>query len=157
VQIEYSLWTRDVEAEILPLCDELGIGFVAYSPLGRGFLTGAVSSLDGLREGDARRRMPRFQNENLARNLQLVRGVEGACRGRALHAGSAGDRLGVVAPALHRADPRHQPCPSPRGKTPPLPGCAYRPTPADALEHIFRAGIAAGARYPAGHLERLMI
>src|SRR5882757_11552203 len=72
VQIEYSLWTRDVEAEILPLCDELGIGFVAYSPLGRGFLTGAVSSLDGLREGDARRRMPRFQAENLARNLALV-------------------------------------------------------------------------------------
>jgi aryl-alcohol dehydrogenase-like predicted oxidoreductase len=72
VQIEYSLWTRDVEAEILPLCRELGIGFVAYSPLGRGFLTGNVTSLDTLREGDARRRMPRFQGDNLARNLQLV-------------------------------------------------------------------------------------
>ena len=72
VQIEYSLWTRDVEAEILPLCEELGIGFVAYSPLGRGFLTGAVTSLDSLREGDARRRMPRFQGENLTRNLALV-------------------------------------------------------------------------------------
>src|ERR1700722_8407627 len=55
VQIEYSLWSRDVEAEILPLCEELGIGFVAYSPLGRGFLTGAVTSADALREGDARR------------------------------------------------------------------------------------------------------
>src|SRR5437762_6945816 len=72
VQIEYSLWTRDVEAEVLPLCDELGFGFVAYSPLGRGFLTGGVTSLDGLRDGDARRRMPRFQSENLARNLELV-------------------------------------------------------------------------------------
>src|SRR5437763_443300 len=72
VQIEYSLWTRDVEAEILPLCEALGIGFVAYSPLGRGFLTGGVSSLDRLREGDARRRMPRFQGENLERNLALV-------------------------------------------------------------------------------------
>src|SRR6185312_11381431 len=72
VQIEYSLWTRDVEAEILPLCEELGIGFVAYSPLGRGFLTGAVTSLDSLRDGDARRRMPRFQGDNLQRNLTLV-------------------------------------------------------------------------------------
>ena len=51
VQIEYSLWTRDVEAEILPLCEELGIGFVAYSPLGRGFLTGAVTGLDGAARG----------------------------------------------------------------------------------------------------------
>ena len=65
VQIEYSLWTRDVEAEILPLCEELGIGFVAYSPLGRGFLTGRVTGLEALREGDARRNMPRFQGENL--------------------------------------------------------------------------------------------
>src|SRR5262249_30906087 len=76
VQIEYSLWTRDVEAEILPLCEELGIGFVAYSPLGRGFLTGSVASLDTLREGDARRRMPRFQAENLQRNLALVEEVK---------------------------------------------------------------------------------
>src|SRR5262250_519038 len=76
VQIEYSLWTRDVEAEILPLCEELGIGFVAYSPLGRGFLTGSVASLDTLREGDARRRMPRFQGENLQRNLALVEEVK---------------------------------------------------------------------------------
>src|SRR5438876_724081 len=61
VQIEYSLWTRDVEAEVLPLCEELGIGFVAYSPLGRGFLTGEVADIAALRPGDARRNMPRFQ------------------------------------------------------------------------------------------------
>src|SRR6516225_1843966 len=72
VQIEYSLWTRDVEAEILPLCEELGIGFVAYSPLGRGFLTGKVADIAALRAGDARRNMPRFQGDNLRRNLALV-------------------------------------------------------------------------------------
>src|SRR5246127_1985380 len=72
VQIEYSLWTRDVEAEILPLCEELGIGFVAYSPLGRGFLTGKVADVTALRAGDARRNMPRFQSENLQRNLVLL-------------------------------------------------------------------------------------
>src|SRR3954447_10260882 len=72
VQIEYSLWTRDVEAEILPLCEELGIGFVAYSPLGRGFLTGKVADIAALRPGDARRNMPRFQGDNLRRNLALV-------------------------------------------------------------------------------------
>ena len=110
VQIEYSLWTRDVEAEILPLCEELGIGFVAYSPLGRGFLTGAVTSLDSLRDGDARRRMPRFQGENLQAQPGAGRGIEGARRGRARYAGAARDRLGAVAPALHRADRRHQPC-----------------------------------------------
>ena len=72
MQIEYSLWTRDVEAEILPLCEELGIGFVAYSPLGRGFLTGKVGDIAALRVGDARRNMPRFQGDNLRRNLALV-------------------------------------------------------------------------------------
>src|SRR5215813_1445192 len=72
VQIEYSLWTRDVEAEILPLCAELGIGFVAYSPLGRGFLTGKVADIGALQAGDARRNMPRFQGDNLRRNFALV-------------------------------------------------------------------------------------
>jgi aryl-alcohol dehydrogenase-like predicted oxidoreductase len=61
VQIEYSLWTRDVEAEVLPLCEELGIGFVAYSPLGRGFLTGNIADVAALRTGDARRNMHGFR------------------------------------------------------------------------------------------------
>jgi len=61
VQIEYSIWTRDVEAEILPLREELGVGFVAHSPLGRGFLTGMFADIAALRAGDARRNMPRFQ------------------------------------------------------------------------------------------------
>lgn len=76
VQSEYSLWTRDVEDEVLPTLRELGIGLVAYSPLGRGFLTGAITSPDDLAENDWRRGNPRFQGENFAKNLQLVAEVE---------------------------------------------------------------------------------
>lgn len=76
VQNEWSLWSRDVEAEVLPLCRELGIGVVAYSPLGRGFLTGAVRSVDDLAEGDFRRELPRFEAANLERNRRLVDRVE---------------------------------------------------------------------------------
>jgi aryl-alcohol dehydrogenase-like predicted oxidoreductase len=72
VQTEYSLWTRDPEAEILPTCRELGIGFVPYSPLGRGFLSGRFQSPDELDEGDFRRSGPRFTGENLDANLQLA-------------------------------------------------------------------------------------
>jgi len=72
LQSEYSLWTRDVEAEILPALDELGIGFVAYSPLGRGFLSGRFSSPDELDEGDFRRTNPRFEGENLEANQRLA-------------------------------------------------------------------------------------
>jgi aryl-alcohol dehydrogenase-like predicted oxidoreductase len=72
LQTEYSLWTRDVEAEILPTLEELGIGLVAYSPLGRGFLSGRFSTPDELDEGDFRRYGPRFTGENLEQNTQLV-------------------------------------------------------------------------------------
>ncbi len=72
LQTEYSLWTRDIEAEILPTCRELGIGVVAYSPLGRGFLTGALEGTEGLAANDWRRFAPRFQEENLEENLALV-------------------------------------------------------------------------------------
>ena len=72
LQTEYSLWSREPEDEILPTCRELGIGFVAYSPLGRGFLTGAIESVDDLDEDDYRRFSPRFQGENFQRNLDLV-------------------------------------------------------------------------------------
>ena len=72
LQTEYSLWSREPEDEILPMCRELGIGFVAYSPLGRGFLTGAIQSIDDLDEDDYRRFSPRFQGENFQRNLDLV-------------------------------------------------------------------------------------
>jgi len=76
LQTEYSLWTREVEAEILPTCRELGIGFVAYSPLGRGFLTGQFKKFDDLPTGDRRRDFPRFQAENLRQNLELVKKIE---------------------------------------------------------------------------------
>lgn len=76
LQTEYSLWTRDPEAKILPTCRELGIGFVAYSPLGRGFLTGGIKSLDHLAPDDWRRSHPRFEGENLHRNLEIVTEVE---------------------------------------------------------------------------------
>ena len=156
VQIEYSLWTRDVEAEVLPLGEELGIGFVAYSPLGRGFLTGGVTSLDGLREGDARRNMPRFQGENLERNLALVEEVK---------AHAAAERCTPAQLALAWVLSR-------RPFIVPIPGTSHvhrleenaaaadlrlSADTEDALEHIFALGAAAGARYPAGHLQRLMI
>jgi aryl-alcohol dehydrogenase-like predicted oxidoreductase len=76
LQTEYSLWTRDPEDEILPTCRELGIGFVAYSPLGRGFLTGQLKTFDDLAPDDYRRNSPRFQGENFQKNLDLVRRVE---------------------------------------------------------------------------------
>ena len=72
LQTEYSLWSRDVEADILPACERLGIGFVPYSPLGRGFLTGQIRSIDDLDADDYRRDSPRFQGENFAKNLQLA-------------------------------------------------------------------------------------
>jgi aryl-alcohol dehydrogenase-like predicted oxidoreductase len=156
VQIEYSLWTRDVEAEILPLCEELGIGFVAYSPLGRGFLTGAVTSLDALREGDARRNMPRFQGDNLRRNLALVEEVK---------AHAAAERCTPAQLAIAWLLSR-------RKFIVPIPGTSHverleqnaaasglrlSADTQDALDHVFAPGAAAGTRYPAGHLQRLMI
>jgi aryl-alcohol dehydrogenase-like predicted oxidoreductase len=76
LQTEYSLWTRDPEDELLPLCRELGIGFVAYAPLGRGFLTGRFRTIDDLAPDDYRRNTPRFQGDNFQKNLELVERVE---------------------------------------------------------------------------------
>jgi aryl-alcohol dehydrogenase-like predicted oxidoreductase len=76
LQTEYSLWTRDVEAEILPACRELGVGFVPYSPLGRGFLSGRFKSPDDLDADDFRRHGPRFQGEALEQNLKLAGKVQ---------------------------------------------------------------------------------
>lgn len=80
LQSEYSLWTRDPESEILPTCRELGIGFVPYSPLGRGFLTGKIQKPEDLPEDDYRRSTPRFQGENFQRNLDIVKRVEEIAR-----------------------------------------------------------------------------
>jgi aryl-alcohol dehydrogenase-like predicted oxidoreductase len=76
LQTEYSLWSREPEAEILAACADLGVTFVAYSPLGRGFLTGAIKSPEDLEKDDWRRNMPRFSPENFPKNLELVRRIE---------------------------------------------------------------------------------
>lgn len=76
LQTEYSLWTRFAEDELLPTCRELGIGYVAYCPLGRGFLTATIKSLDVLGENDRRRDMPRFQDENIGHNVKLLEVLE---------------------------------------------------------------------------------
>ena len=156
VQVEYSLWSRDVEADILPVCEELGIGFVAYSPLGRGFLTGTVTGPDTLQERDARRNMPRFQGDNLRHNLALVEEVK---------AHAAAERCTPAQLALAWILSR-------RKFIVPIPGTSHvervvenagaaalrlSADTEDALEHVFALGAAAGTRYPAAHLARLLI
>ncbi|PRY43765.1 aldo/keto reductase [Umezawaea tangerina] len=87
LQSEWSLWTRDVEPEIAPTCVELGIGIVPFSPLGRGLLTGAVTSLDDLAEDDMRRGLPRFEQANLARNMAGVAALRALAEDRGVTAG----------------------------------------------------------------------
>jgi aryl-alcohol dehydrogenase-like predicted oxidoreductase len=87
LQTEYSLWSRDPEDEILPAVRELGIGFVPYSPLGRGFLTGRFATIDDLDPNDWRRASPRFQGENFERNLEMVRQVENIAKAKGVTAG----------------------------------------------------------------------
>jgi aryl-alcohol dehydrogenase-like predicted oxidoreductase len=147
LQTEYSLWTRDPEVEILPTVRELGIGFVAYSPLGRGFLTGRLRSVEDLEETDFRRRGPRFQEENLRQNLALVAEVETL----AAEKGVTPSQL-ALAWVLARGD-----------DIVPIPGTKRRkyleenaaaaeieltPEEIDRLEQAFPVGAAAGDRYP---------
>ena len=80
VQSELSLWSRDLEMDVVPLCRELGIAFVAYSPLGRGFLTGTITSTEDIPEGDLRARHPRFSGENLDHNMELVKHIRRLAR-----------------------------------------------------------------------------
>src|SRR5207245_10149876 len=82
LQSEYSLWTRDPEKEVVGACRELGIGFVPYSPLGRGFLTGKIKRFEDLPENDYRRTSPRFHGQNFQRNLDLVRRGEDIARAK---------------------------------------------------------------------------
>lgn len=99
LQTEYSLFSRDPEDELLPLLRNLGIGFVAYSPLGRGFLTGQITSPDDFEEGDYRRNSPRFQGENFAKNLELVEQVRRLARERQVTPGQL-----ALAWLLHQGD-----------------------------------------------------
>ena len=147
LQTEYSLWSRDVEDEILPTIRELGIGLVAYSPLGRGFLTGRFTSIDDLPADDFRRSSPRFQGENFAKNLELVRHVEEVAESKGCNAAQL-----ALAWVLSRGD-----------DVVPIPGTKRRKyleenaaavdielTPDDLarIEEIAPKGVAAGERYP---------
>jgi aryl-alcohol dehydrogenase-like predicted oxidoreductase len=80
VETEYSLWSRDVERDVLPTCRELGIGFMAYAPLGRGFLTATIKTLDALLPKDRRREHPRFEASNIERNRELLKPIEDVAR-----------------------------------------------------------------------------
>jgi len=147
LQTEYSLWSRDPEDEILPTVRELGIGFVAYSPLGRGFLTGQIRRFEDLAPDDWRRGMPRFQGENFEKNLDLVRHIETLAQQK----GCLASQL-ALAWLLHRGDDMV-----------PIPGTKRRRyleenakavdvklTPEDMAEIDRRApsGVAVGTRYP---------
>lgn len=147
LQTEYSLWTRDPEPEILPVCRKLGVGFVAYSPLGRGFLTGAFKTPEDFEEGDYRRFSPRFQGENFKRNLDLVERVKRL----AAEAGMTASQLALAWVLAQGED------------VVPIPGTRHRrhleenaaavdvalaPELVQALAEIFPPDAAAGDRYP---------
>ena len=117
LQTEYSLWTRDPEDEFLPLVRELGIGFVAYSPLGRGFLTGQITSVDDFADDDFRKHAPRFHGENFQRNLDLVQRVKDIAADEGLHARATRDRLAARPGRRHRPDPWHEATALPRGES----------------------------------------
>jgi len=108
LQTEYSLWSRDPEHEILPTCRELGIGFVAYSPLGRGFLSGQIRRYEDLAPDDWRRSNPRFQGENFTRNLELVARIAELARAKQRTPVAAGAGVGAGAGRGHRPHSRHQ-------------------------------------------------
>jgi aryl-alcohol dehydrogenase-like predicted oxidoreductase len=149
LQTEYSLWTRDPEPEVLPMCRKLGVGFVAYSPLGRGFLTGAFKSPDDFEADDTRRNSPRFQGENFKRNLELVEKV----KQMAAHVGLTASQL-ALAWVLAQGD-----------DIVPIPGTKRRkyldenaravdvdlpPALLEELKDVFPPDVAAGDRYPEG-------
>ncbi len=156
LQTEYSLWTRDAEAELLPLCAELGIGYVAYSPLGRGLFTGGITSADSLAESDRRRDHPRFQGENLERNITLVAPVRELAASRGCTPAqmalawvlAKGDHI-VPIPGTRRRDHLESNA-----------AAADITLTADEvalLDEAMPLNVAAGTRYPAGAMKLLHI
>ena len=154
LQTEYSLWSRDVEDEVLPTVRELGIGFVAYSPLGRGFLAGRFSRPEDIPEGDYRRNSPRFQGDNFRRNLELVARVRELGKAK----GVEPSQLALAWVLSRGAD------------VVPIPGTKRRRfleenvraldvvlSPADLarLEEVAPPGVAAGERYDATRMKML--
>jgi aryl-alcohol dehydrogenase-like predicted oxidoreductase len=148
LQSEYSLFSRDVEVAVLPACRELGIGFIAYSPLGRGFLSGRYRSLADFPEGDYRRMAPRFQGENFAKNLALVAKVEQIAKRRRAKAAQVAlawvlSRGGDVVPIFGtKSRDRLQ-------ENLDAADLVLARTDLDELEAAFPPGAAAGERYPA--------
>jgi aryl-alcohol dehydrogenase-like predicted oxidoreductase len=154
VQTEYSLWTRDVEAEVLPACRELGIGLVPYSPLGRGFLTGAMASTAHLDAADWRRQNPRFQDDNLAVNLVLVDAVKALAAAR----GCTPAQL-ALAWLLHRG-PDIVPIPGTRRiarleENAAAVGLTLTPQEDQRLTRLLAEQPVAGTRYPAAGMANL--
>ncbi|HZX93082.1 MAG TPA: aldo/keto reductase [Myxococcales bacterium] len=154
LQTEYSLWSRDVEQEILPTVRELGIGFVAYSPLGRGFLSGRFKRPEDLPQDDFRRNHPRFQGENFHRNLELVKRVEEIAREKKVTASQL-----ALAWVLSRGS-----------DVVPIPGTKQRkyleenaaaarvqlsPEDLRRIEEVAPRGAASGERYPAAAMRAL--
>ena len=116
LQTEYSLWSRDPEDEILPTVRELGIGYVAYSPLGRGFLTGQIRRIEDLAEDDYRRHSPRFQGENFQKNLDLVAEIETMAREKGCTPAQLALAWLARAGRGHRSDPGDQEARAARGE-----------------------------------------
>ena len=106
VQSEYSLWSRDPEAEMIAVCRELGIGFVPYSPLGRGFLTGTIAKPEDLARRRLAPHLPRFQADAMAANANVIATLERLAARKGRDLGAAGAGLGAAPGRLHRADPR---------------------------------------------------
>lgn len=156
LETEYSLWTRDVEKEILPTCRALGIGFVAYAPLGRGFLSGEIRGVEDLVEGDRRREHPRFRRDNIAANVRKLAVLEDVARNMGATPAQASLSW------LLARDPSIVPIPGTKHRK-------YLDENAAAanmtmpngqiarLEAAFKIGETAGERYPAGQLARLGI
>lgn len=156
LQTEYSLWTRDAEEDLLPTCRELGIGYVAYSPLGRGIFSGQITGPDSIEEGDRRRDHPRFQGENLEANLKLVEPVKELAAAKGVTAPQI-----ALAWVLHKGD-----------DIIPIPGTRKRDnlaanaaavdielTPEDVamLDAAIPPGAAKGTRYPPGGMKTVNI
>jgi aryl-alcohol dehydrogenase-like predicted oxidoreductase len=154
VQTEYSLWTRDVEAEVLPACRDLGIGLVPYSPLGRGFLTGAIRSAGQLDGADWRRQNPRFQDDNLTINLALVHAVKALADAR----GCTPAQM-ALAWLLHRG-PDIVPIPGTRQiarleENAAAVALSLTPEEDRRLTELLSEQVVAGARYPAAAMANL--
>jgi aryl-alcohol dehydrogenase-like predicted oxidoreductase len=154
VQTEYSLWTRDVEGGVLETCKELGIGFIAYSPLGRGFLTGTVDNRDALSPKDVRLIMPRFQGDNMAHNLELIAGLKRV----AAEAGKSPAQV-AIAWLLSRQPPLVVLAGSSRRRwleeNAAAVGVKLSDKVLQELDGIFKPGVAQGDRYPPGQMRRL--